>query len=337
MADLVYGFASSHGPLLSMTPDTWELRSNVDRVRMHQFRGSTLSFDEMLALRRSSYLIRQNEMDSRIADYQRSQRALDVLADRFAEVKPDVLVLVGDDQEEWFDASNQPAISVLCGESVVNRQYDASEYVEATGMDLAARGWRPPQDEIYPIEQDLAQHIIAQAIEDEFDVSVSARSPMDDKGPLCITHSVGFIVRRIMRDRPIPIVPILQNTFWAPNRPKPGRSVAFGKSVSRAIRSWGGGNADKRVAICASGGLSHYVVDEEWDRRMLNAMVMADEQAMRDEPDEMFRSGTSETKNWFAVACAAAHAGLKMTVVDYVPCYRTEAGTGSGMGFATWE
>lgn len=29
--------------------------------------------------------------------------------------------------------------------------------------------------------------------------------------------------------------------------------------------------------------------------------------------------------------------GLRATVVDYVPGYRTPAGTGTGMGFARWD
>ena len=31
-----------------------------------------------------------------------------------------------------------------------------------------------------------------------------------------------------------------------------------------------------------------------------------------------------------------AEAGLPMKLIDYVPCYRSEAGTGSAMGFARW-
>jgi hypothetical protein len=42
-------------------------------------------------------------------------------------------------------------------------------------------------------------------------------------------------------------------------------------------------------------------------------------------------------KNWIVVAGAMAEAGLKMKLIDYVPCYRSEAGTGSGMGFAYWK
>ena len=30
-------------------------------------------------------------------------------------------------------------------------------------------------------------------------------------------------------------------------------------------------------------------------------------------------------------------AGLHMKTVDYVPCYRSEAGTGSGLGFSIWQ
>ena len=34
---------------------------------------------------------------------------------------------------------------------------------------------------------------------------------------------------------------------------------------------------------------------------------------------------------------AMADDGLEMRLIDYVPCYRTEAGTGCAMGFATWQ
>jgi hypothetical protein len=31
-----------------------------------------------------------------------------------------------------------------------------------------------------------------------------------------------------------------------------------------------------------------------------------------------------------------ADIGATMTLVDYIPCYRSEAGTGEGMGFMHW-
>jgi 3-O-methylgallate 3,4-dioxygenase len=47
----------------------------------------------------------------------------------------------------------------------------------------------------------------------------------------------------------------------------------------------------------------------------------------------LFRS--SEILNW--VTAAAALDGLAPVVLDYVPGYRTPAGTGTGMGFARWN
>jgi 3-O-methylgallate 3,4-dioxygenase len=78
------------------------------------------------------------------------------------------------------------------------------------------------------------------------------------------------------------------------------------------------------------------VVDEEFDSSVLRAIQEADVDALSRIPDAMFQSGTSEIKNWIVVAGAMAEAGLSMRIVDYVPCYRSEAGTGSAMGFAQW-
>ena len=49
-----------------------------------------------------------------------------------------------------------------------------------------------------------------------------------------------------------------------------------------------------------------------------------------------FQSGTSELKNWIAAAGALFDSGLNGDVVDYVPCYRSEAGTGTANGFVYW-
>jgi 3-O-methylgallate 3,4-dioxygenase len=46
-------------------------------------------------------------------------------------------------------------------------------------------------------------------------------------------------------------------------------------------------------------------------------------------------SGSSEMRNWIVVTGATEH--LDMELFDYVPCYRSPAGTGCVMGFAKWE
>ena len=66
-------------------------------------------------------------------------------------------------------------------------------------------------------------------------------------------------------------------------------------------------------------------------------MKARDYKTLAGEPDIHFRSGTSETKNWLVVAGMLAETNLNMELLDYVPCYRSEAGTGSGMAFAAWQ
>jgi hypothetical protein len=51
----------------------------------------------------------------------------------------------------------------------------------------------------------------------------------------------------------------------------------------------------------------------------------------------LFKVGTAEIKNWYPVIAAMNADGKKFHQVDYVPCYRSEAGTGNAMCFAYWE
>ncbi len=108
----------------------------------------------------------------------------------------------------------------------------------------------------------------------------------------------------------------------------------FGKVIGQAIRSWGG---NARVGIAASGGFSHFVIDEELDMRILNAMEADDETTIINEPEYSYQSGTSEIKNWIAVQGAMQGTGLKFKLLDYVPCYRSDAGTGNANTFGEWS
>jgi OH-DDVA oxygenase/3-O-methylgallate 3,4-dioxygenase len=75
-------------------------------------------------------------------------------------------------------------------------------------------------------------------------------------------HAYGFIYKQIFRDKVVPHVPIDTNGFFPPNQPRAARCLAFGQLVGNAIRGW---DADLRVCVIASGGLSHFVVDEDFD------------------------------------------------------------------------
>jgi 3-O-methylgallate 3,4-dioxygenase len=180
----------------------------------------------------------------------------------------------------------------------------------------------------------LGRHIIERSIYDGFDVSQLTRLTTGEIGSNAVPHAWGFVYRRIMRDKVVPHVPVFVNTFYPPNQPSASRCFNFGRTIGRAIASW---SSDRTVAVIASGGLTHWVLDEPFDQMVIEALRKGDAAALSTIPDEIFRAGTSEIKNWITVAGIMAETRLKMNVVDYVPCYRSEAGTGNAMGFSFWK
>ena len=81
-------------------------------------------------------------------------------------------------------------------------------------------------------------------------------------------------------------------------------------------------------------GLSHSVIDEELDWMVLDAMTAKDAEALCALPVDRLIRGTSEIRNWIVVAGAVEP--TDMTIVDYVPYYRSPAGTGCAGGFTYW-
>jgi hypothetical protein len=129
----------------------------------------------------------------------------------------------------------------------------------------------------------------------------------------------------------VPIVPIMLNTYYPPNQPTPGRSYALGRAVRQAVAEWDPG---KRVAVIASGGLSHIVLDEPLDRQILDGLQDHDPAKYTAIPRGKLRGGTSEVLNW--VALGGAVGPMEMTLLDYIPGYRSQPSTGCGMAFASW-
>ena len=85
----------------------------------------------------------------------------------------------------------------------------------------------------------------------------------------------------------------------------------------------------------ASGGLSHFVVNEDLDRQVLDACKQKDQKTLTSLPVNKLNSGSSEVRNWITVAGAAEY--LQVLWHDYIPCYRSLVGTGVGVAFAVWK
>lgn len=337
MADIVLGMWATHGPTLSTTPEEWLLRLPADHARKnHPFRGGVYDFPGLVALRKDEGLAAQASLEERTRRSAACRAAIEVMADAFEAAAPDVAIIFGNDQNELFLDDVMPALTVFDGPTIWNEPASEDQAAKmAPGIHAAEWGHNPPVRTDYPGHPELGGRIIKAAMAQDFDVARSHRLP-ENPGHWSsgIGHAFGFIYRQIMRDKVVPNVPLITNTFFPPNQPSARRCFAFGQLVGRVIREW---DSDARVAIIGSGGMSHFVIDEDFDRMIIDAIAQRDGDALCAIDESCFQSGTSELKNWIAAAGALFETELSGGLVDYQPCYRSEAGTGTANGFIKWQ
>lgn len=320
MAEVAFGIGSSHSPMLSTPYEAFSGLADLDRARLPEFAEK--------ARQNASRIARELREDVTRARHEATQAAIHRLAGVLAVEAPDVLVVIGDDQGEWFSADNQPALCIYWGESVENLPPPREGLLPLRRLSYWGY-YGDGTNRAYPVDAALGKHLVETLTrEHEFDVAHVRVQPRHAP----FGHAWGFVHQRIMGDRVVPIVPVLLNTYFPPNQPTPRRCYQLGRAIRQAVEAW---PTSKRVGIVASGGLSHFFVDESLDRRVLELLAKKDVDGIALLPAAELESGSSEIRNWLAAGGALEH--LDMQLVDYVPCYRSEAGTGVGMAFAVWR
>ena len=352
MAQIVLGLGASHGPMSSTPPEFWPDHGESEKGNRGYLalpdgnKGKPLTYDELLERADPSIAEKINPEYYRM-QYDNMQKAIAEQGRLLREAKPDVVIVVSDDQGELFFENNMPKFSVYWGDMMPLR---VRHIPENAGRHTKASAWGYGDKDIdVPVDSELGKHLIQYLSDADFDVAhtrymeeeyggaIGPAGYMQNrrevkKRPFGMPHGFAFVVRRLMDNNPIPIVPIHQNTCYPPNQPTPRRCFAFGQGIRAAVDAW---KSDKRVAIIPSGGLSHPVVDVEVDMMALNAMEANDAEALRTLPRHRLDSSTSETLNWVTAAGALEHLGME--VLDYEAVYRTPAGTGGGWAFTHWS
>jgi len=155
----------------------------------------------------------------------RFQAALQVVRGRLNDCRPDVIVVFGPDHFRALFLDLMPSFIVGIGK-------------------VAGWGdWNTPEGP-FATKPVLAQHILQTAMQEGFDPAFSHDIKVD--------HGVTQPLQLLDVEH-APLVPILINCAGSP-LPLCSRCHAFGKAVNRAI---GGFAVPLRVALIASGGLSH--------------------------------------------------------------------------------
>lgn len=140
----------------------------------------------------------------------------------------DIIVLVTDDHFNSYFYDHMPSFTIGIGEC------------EGWG------DWRLPKYKV-PVQQDIAKHILQTSLENNIDFAFTLSMKVD--------HGHTQVLHFLNSELKIPVVPIAVNTVAGP-LPTMDRCFQLGESIRKSIESW---ESNKKVAIVASGGLSHWV------------------------------------------------------------------------------
>jgi aromatic ring-opening dioxygenase LigB subunit len=309
MAQIVAAMASSHAYAF-LDPEEWDARRRHTRGNYARRYGHEPPEQPQVAV-------------ETLADNQQRYRpvreAFDLLRARFRALEPDVLVMIGDDQDENYLEDNLPQFAVYLGKELVAVN--------------KANGER----QRYACDADLAWTIATASVEAGFDLAYSKRFPDD----ALFSHAHREPLAFLDPEGRVQVVPIFLNAIHVP-APTPARCYQFGQQLREIIEA---SPDDKRVVLYASGGLSHFTAGYPWphyegphsvgsicqdfDRRIVGAMADgrgAELGALTSR--DLIENGEIELRQWIVLQGALGTHRPERLV--YEPFYRGMMGMAVG-------
>lgn len=297
MAKIVGALAMSHAPQLIMPPEKWPDLPARAKGPFNPKPGIEAE------ITREAHIARATEC----------RTAIDGLRRRLDELRADVVMVFGDDQHENIFDDNMPPFCIYTADKVSATEHFL--YLGAKAQDQMTEYDVPP----------MAGELLHQLWDRDFDPAWS-KETRDECG---LGHAFGRALKFLMPGKKTPVVPVMVNTYYPP-APGARRCFRLGEAVRASVEALPG---DQRVVLLASGGLSHTVIDEDFDRAFIEALKKRDVAYLEGLTAKQMMHGTSEIRNWIILAGAMQNGAAH---VDYIPCYRNADGVGCAMGFASW-
>ena len=231
--------------------------------------------------------------------------AYELCARRMAELDATAAIIVGNDHYILFGTHCLPRYLIGTG--------DVDGPIE--GLPGLKRG-------VVNNHQALARHIVAEGEEQGIDWTVARSFTVDHA--FAIPHQLTVQAAERMLGRSIPTIPVYLACGVDPYISFK-RAAELGRQIRAAVESF---DADERVVIIGSGGISHWVgtaesgqVNEEFDREVLAHGVAGDLAALCAYRDEEIigRAGNGAMEIRNLICALAAVAGGKGEVVGYEP------------------
>ena len=228
MGQLIAAMASSHA-FTFLEPNTWDKRREQAR-ESYKRRYSTAPADRPE--------VAAETLDANETRYQRIRDGLNLLRERVQALNPNLLIVLGDDQNENFLETNLPQFSIYLGKQLI----------------AATRDGRIGQR--FNCDAEAARKIHEECIEAGIDLASSTSFANDH----LISHAHREPLEYLKIGDDISVLPIFINAINVP-APTPARCYEFGKALRQSVAAL---PQATRVAVYASGGLSHFSAGFPW-------------------------------------------------------------------------
>jgi aromatic ring-opening dioxygenase LigB subunit len=194
---------------------------------------------------------------------------------RLTALRPDALAVIAGDHIEAFFLDAVPALAVYVGRECA--------------------GTFGPYEYRFPIHESLARAVVEQGIERGFDLLYTQDRRLD--------YAFFVPLHFTMPEPAPPIVPLHVNVYLPP-QPTPRRCYEWGRALGEIL-----GSRPERVALIASGGMSHYPgtdryasPDFDWDRRVLETLQAGHgSELVAVTGEELDKTGNIELRTWITL------------------------------------
>ncbi|HEV8344512.1 MAG TPA: hypothetical protein VGR30_19320 [Candidatus Binatia bacterium] len=284
---VVAALAASHAPNILLEPGSeWEEFMQLHYRMAPQAATSKPSLEAQQKLRMEA------------------ERAYAVLRSDLEASRPDVLIVVANDQFVNFFFNNIPTFFVTLAHDVQG-QFTRHKFH-------------------YRNHKELGRAILKAGLEKGIDFSFGEYAELQ--------HTQMVPLYFLLPKATIPILPIYVNT-WVDPLPTPGRCYRVGELIREV-----GGTRSERIAMLATGGLSHFPgsprigeIDTQFDHKLLEILREGKGRTLADYSlEQLLQAGDSEFLNWMVVLGAVGDrkAGATFYMPDHVA---------TGWGFVSWK
>lgn len=189
---------------------------------------------------------------------------------------PDVIVLVYNDHASAFSLEMVPTFAIGCAEE----------------FPVADEGWGPRPVPAVQGHPELAWHLAESTIQDEFDMTIINKMPVDHG--LTVPLSLLFGQPEAW---PCKVIPLAVNVVVYPP-PSGKRCYQLGQAIRKGIESF---DQDLNVQVWGTGGMSHQLqgpraglINSEFDQAFMDALVADPETLMQRPHVDYLREAGSE-------------------------------------------